>query len=260
VAGRKAHLQKAAVARLVREAGLPLSMNVVLHRQNIDDLEPIIDLSVEWGADRLELANTQYYGWALRNRRHLLPSRAQLERAAVVLEEKRLSLRGRTELIWVIPDYYEALPKPCMGGWGRIGLTVAPDGRALPCPTAGSIRTLQFDSVPGRDLDWIWHHSPAFTVYRGQEWMAGPCRTCPRRDLDFGGCRCQAFALTGDAAWTDPVCQWSPHHHLVQDAVAEANRSGGESERPLTYRHQAASALAPRVTSRPPPVPGGPRQ
>jgi pyrroloquinoline quinone biosynthesis protein E len=223
IAGRKAHSRKASAARLVREANLPLSMNVVLHRRNIDQLDQIIDLCWEWRAERLELANTQYYGWALVNRRQLLPTRDQLERAEQVFESRRSGLCGRMELIWVIPDYYEQLPKACMGGWGRVGLTVAPDGLVLPCPTAGSIGGLRFDSVRDHDLGWIWRESDAFNAYRGQEWMSDPCRSCPRRELDFGGCRCQAFALTGDAARTDPVCQWSPDRRLVEEAIAEAN-------------------------------------
>jgi pyrroloquinoline quinone biosynthesis protein E len=240
LAGRRAHLQKAAAARLLRDAGLPLSMNVVLHRRNIDRLDRVIDLCCEWGAERLELANAQYYGWALLNRRELLPSHGQVKRAERVFESRRAALRGRMEVIWVIPDYYERLPKPCMGGWGAIALTVAPDGRALPCPTAGTIRTLRFDSVRGRDLGWIWRESAAFNAYRGREWMTEPCRSCPRREMDFGGCRCQAFALTGEAARTDPVCHWSPDRHLVDQAVREANGAGEEAPGRLRYRRQAA--------------------
>ena len=242
VAGYKAHKLKAEAARLVREAELPLTMNVVLHRLNIDHLQGIIDLCLEWGAERLELANTQYYGWALLNREQLLPSPTQLQRAERVFALEKARLHGRAELIWVIPDYYERLPKPCMGGWGRIALTVAPDGLALPCPTAGSIRTLRFDSVRDRDLGWIWRESPAFNAYRGQGWMPEPCRSCPRREVDFGGCRCQAFGLTGEAARTDPVCQWSPDHHLVEAALAEASRADSVSLRRLAYRAQANSA------------------
>jgi PqqA peptide cyclase len=240
LAGRRAHGQKLAAARLLREADLPLSMNVVLHRRNIDQLDRIIDLCLEWGAERLELANTQYYGWALLNRRELLPSRGQVENAEQVFEARRTALRGRMEVIWVIPDYYERLPKPCMGGWGTIALTVAPDGRVLPCPTAGSIRTLRFDSVRDRELGWIWRESAAFNAYRGQEWMIEPCRSCPRRGVDFGGCRCQAFALTGEAVRTDPVCQWSPDRHLVDEAVRQVNGSGASGPERLRYRRQAA--------------------
>ena len=236
VAGYKAHLHKVEAARLIREVDLPLSVNVVLHRLNIDQLERIIDLCAEWGAGRLELANTQYYGWALRNRSQLLPSRSQLEHAERILTSKRALLESRLELIWVIPDYYERLPKPCMGGWGRIALTVAPDGRALPCPTAGSITTLDFDSVRDRDLGWIWRESPSFNAYRGEGWMPQPCRSCSRREVDFGGCRCQAFALTGEAARTDPVCQWSPDHQLVEQALAHANQAGPDALPRMTYR------------------------
>jgi pyrroloquinoline quinone biosynthesis protein E len=239
IAGYRAHQRKAEAARLIREVGLPLSANVVLHRLNIDHLEQIIELCAEWGVERLELANTQYYGWALVNRRRLLPSRSQIEHAEGTLAAARARLRGRLELIWVIPDYYERFPKPCMGGWGRIALTVAPDGRALPCPTAGSVRSLRFDSVRERDLGWIWRESASFNAYRGEAWMPEPCRSCPRSGVDFGGCRCQAFALTGEAARTDPVCQWSPDRPVVEEALVEANSAAPHTLPRMTYRRQA---------------------
>lgn len=222
--------KKQRAARIVREAGLPLTMNVVLHRLNLDDIDDIITLCVGWGAQRLELANTQYYGWALLNRTMLLPSRQQLRRAESVYRRRRTELAGRMELIWVVPDYHESFPRPCRGGWARIGLTIAPDGRAYPCPAAADIDNLDFPSVRDHDLRWIWNHSQAFHAFRGTEWMPSPCRTCVRKEVDFGGCRCQAFALTGDAARTDPVCVYAPDHQLVQAALDRAERALVEAE------------------------------
>jgi pyrroloquinoline quinone biosynthesis protein E len=210
-------------------------MNVVLHRFNIDELGSIVDLCADWGAERLELANTQYHGWALLNREQLMPSRDQVRRAERVFEEKRGRLGRRLELIWVVPDYYGGFPKPCMGGWARIALTVSPDGLALPCPSAASIRTLQFDSVRQRDLGWIWRESPAFNAFRGEGWMSEPCQSCPRRAVDHGGCRCQAFALTGDASRTDPACRLSPDHHLVSGARRPTGRGSSDLSQ-LRYR------------------------
>lgn len=248
IAGMKSFRVKQQAAETTRQANLPLSMNVVLHRLNLDHLEEIIDLCVAWGAERLELANTQYYGWALLNRQKLLPRREQLERAEEVYQRKKDALKRRMELIWVRPDYYEPFPKPCMGGWGQIHITVSPDGTVLPCPVASTIATLHFESVLDHSLGWIWRESPAFNMFRGYRWMPEPCRSCDRRFQDFAGCRCQAFALTGDAATTDPVCQWAPAHHLVEAAVAKANQpqAAGAAGRPpaakddlrgLTYRH-----------------------
>jgi coenzyme PQQ biosynthesis enzyme PqqE len=221
----------------VRAVGLPLSMNVVLHRFNIDQLGSIVDLCVEWGAERLELANTQYHGWALANREHLMPSWDQVSRAEHVFLEKRTGLGRRLELIWVVPDYYEGLPKPCMGGWARVALSVTPDGQALPCPSAASIRTLRLESVREHDLGWIWKESESFNAFRGETWMSEPCRSCPRRALDHGGCRCQAFALTGDAGRTDPACRWSPDHHLVSEARRASDCETSDLSR-LRFRRQ----------------------
>jgi pyrroloquinoline quinone biosynthesis protein E len=236
IAGRRAHEEKRRAAGAVRDAGLTLSMNVVLHRLNIDSLGEIVDTCAALGCERLELANAQYYGWALLNRRYLLPTRAQVAAAQAVLAGCREALGGRVELIWVIPDYHEKLPKPCMGGWGAIGLTVAPDGSALPCPTASVIEGLRFENVRERGLDWIWNASDSFNRFRGVDWMPDPCRGCERRLVDFGGCRCQAFALTGDAGRTDPVCQWSPDRHLVEAAVARAEATAEPAPRPVYRR------------------------
>jgi PqqA peptide cyclase len=242
IGGRKSYQEKLEAARAVREANLPLTINVVLHRNNLDELEEIIDLCVSWGAERLELANTQYYHWALMNRELLMPTREQLSRAEAIYRRKRDELKDQVELIWVLVDYYEPYPKPCMGGWGRIQLTVTPNGTVLPCAAAGSIKTLRFENVREHSLDWIWSHSPALKKYRGFDWMPEPCRSCDRRFLDFGGCRCQAFALTGEAGQADPVCRLAPGHDLVEAAIAKANEEGHEGEKELLrpiYRPQA---------------------
>ena len=235
IAGMPSFERKLAAARLVKKLGWPLTLNVVLHRYNIDRIGRILDLAAELGADRIELANTQYYGWAQRNREALLPSRAQLERAEAVVRAAREQLRDRMEMIYVIPDYYSRYPKPCMGGWGRRQLTVVPNGDVLPCPTAHTL-PLPRASVREHSLTWIWEHSPLFQRFRGTDWMPEPCRSCTRRDLDFGGCRCQAFQLTGDAARTDPVCHLSPDHGIVANAVQAASEVASSREAVLIPR------------------------
>jgi pyrroloquinoline quinone biosynthesis protein E len=222
LAGTPSFGRKLAAARLVKQLGWPLTLNVVLHRHNVDRIARILELAEELEADRIELANTQYYGWALLNRNGLLPSRAQLEHAEVVVRAARERLQGRMDVIYVLPDYYSRYPKPCMGGWGRRQLTVVPDGDVLPCPAA-HILPLPRASVREHSLAWIWEESPLFQRFRGTDWMPEPCRSCVRHELDFGGCRCQAFQLTGDAARTDPVCHLSPDHGIVAEAVRAAN-------------------------------------
>ncbi|MFI6306271.1 pyrroloquinoline quinone biosynthesis protein PqqE [Amycolatopsis thailandensis] len=215
LAGARAHDRKLVAAELIKKAGLPLSVNVVLHRQNHDQLAGIIDLAEEMGADRLELANTQYYGWALRNRDALMPTRRQLDEAEPIVRAATDRLRGRMEIIYVVADYYEQYPKPCMYGWGARQLTVAPDGNVLPCPASTAIETLEFDNVRDKPLARIWYESSSFNAFRGEDWMPDTCGTCDRRSIDFGGCRCQAFQLTGDASATDPVCSRSPDRGVV---------------------------------------------
>jgi pyrroloquinoline quinone biosynthesis protein E len=222
IAGIPSFERKLKAAALVKDLGWPLTVNVVLHRQNIDRIAEIVALVEELDADRVELANTQYYGWAWRNRAALLPSREQLARAEEVVRDARARLGGRMEILHVLPDYYSEYPKPCMGGWASRQLTVAPNGDALPCPAAQTL-PLPRASVREDSLEMIWHESPIFAAFRGTDWMQDPCRTCERRELDFGGCRCQAFQLTGDATRTDPVCHLSPDHGLVTDAVQKAN-------------------------------------
>ncbi|MFD9632015.1 pyrroloquinoline quinone biosynthesis protein PqqE [Streptomyces violascens] len=240
IAGRRrSFADKARAAAVVREAGLPLGLNVVLHRDNLDALDAIVGLGLDWGADRIELANAQFYGWALLNRRQLLPSTVQLKRARESVEAWKTRLAGRTELVWVVPDYFDGTAKPCMGGWGAVSLTVAPDGTVLPCPAAAALPGLDPPNVRERSLEWIWRESPAFNAYRGTNWMAEPCRSCERRDIDFGGCRCQAYALTGDAARPDPACHLAPAHPLLRGIVSESALSAPSPAIPRSFRTAA---------------------
>ncbi|MFI1358027.1 pyrroloquinoline quinone biosynthesis protein PqqE [Streptomyces sp. NPDC020898] len=222
IAGARVHDAKLKAAEAVAAAGLPLTVNVVLHRRNIDRVEQIVDLAVGLGADRIELANTQYYGWGLRNRAALLPTPDQLAAASQAVQRARDKYAGGPELVYVTADYYGDRPKPCMDGWGNTQLTVTPIGDVLPCPAAYAITTLPVENALRRPLSEIWYASRTFNAYRGTDWMREPCRTCPERHTDHGGCRCQAFQLTGDAAATDPVCGLSPHRSLVDAALADA--------------------------------------
>ncbi|GAA0494188.1 pyrroloquinoline quinone biosynthesis protein PqqE [Salinibacillus aidingensis] len=239
IGGYKAFDRKREAVRAVKKSGMHLSLNFVLHRLNIDDLDKIIALAEEMKAERVELANTQYYNWALLNRNQLLPTREQIERASEVYEAAKARLKNEMEMIWVIPDYYASTPKPCMGGWGQIGLTVAPNGDVLPCPTAGMIEGLFFENVRESSLRYIWNDSKSFNQFRGEEWMPETCRSCDLRHVDGGGCRCQAFALTGDAYATDPVCQWAPHHHIIEKAVKDTNSKTEKLSSSIIYRQYA---------------------
>ena len=222
IAGTASWEAKLRAAEWARASGMAFTVNVVLHRENLDHLEEIIALAARLGADRLELANTQYYGWALANRDALLPRREQLARAEHVVARAVRAHRGRMRIVYVLPDYFAEFPKPCQGGWGSVYIVIGPDGTALPCHAASQITSLAFDTVRDRSLEWIWRESPAFAAFRGEAWMREPCASCPRRAQDFGGCRCQAFALTGDARSTDPVCSLSPDRPLVDAAIARA--------------------------------------
>jgi pyrroloquinoline quinone biosynthesis protein E len=236
VAGLKnSHSKKLEVASLVREVGLPLTINAVMHRQNLSQLRDIIDLTVSLGASRLEVANVQYYGWALKNRASLMPTVAQLEETTRIVEEARIRLKGVLVIDYVIPDYYALRPKKCMGGWGRQFFNISPQGKILPCHAAESITGLNFESVRGnRSIAQIWENSDAFEKYRGTGWMPEPCKSCEFREVDWGGCRCQAFALTGDAGNTDPACALSPlHSRIFQLAEAES----AEDARLFLYRN-----------------------
>jgi pyrroloquinoline quinone biosynthesis protein E len=210
-------------------------LNVVLHRRNLARVSEIVALARELDAEKLELANVQLHGWALENRAALLPSRAQLEAAAETVAEARRA-GPRPEILFVLPDHHSDRPKPCMGGWGRKTIVVAPDGKVLPCHGAGALPGLEFWSLPGRDLRACWEDAPGMNAYRGEAWMPEPCRGCPERGRDFGGCRCQAFALTGDAGATDPACALAPRHDLVLAAREAAEHAG---QPPWRWRGEA---------------------
>ena len=240
---------KAKVAALIRAHDYPMVLNVVLHRLNIDHVGEILDMAERLGAQYVELANTQYYGWAWLNRQQLLPSRAQLARAEAVVQRFRERIAGRIEVYFVVPDYFERRPKACMGGLGSVFLGIAPDGTALPCHAARMLPNLELPNVRSEDLRAIWYDSEAFNRFRGEAWMKEPCRSCPERVKDFGGCRCQAYLMTGDATNTDPVCDLSPHHHLVTDAVARADSAATATaprEHVLVFRdHRTSIAVVP---------------
>jgi PqqA peptide cyclase len=214
------HARKLAAARAVRQAGLALTLNFVVHRQNAPRVPDMIAIAEALGAGRVEIAHVQYHGWALPNRDALLPSRDQVDEATATVEAARQRLKGRLVIDYVAPDYHALRPKACMGGWGRRFITVTPAGQALPCHVAESLPGLAFPSVREQSLAAIWHDSPAFRRYRGTDWMPEPCQSCDRREIDWGGCRCQAFALTGDASRTDPACEKSPDHTTILAAVA----------------------------------------
>jgi pyrroloquinoline quinone biosynthesis protein E len=216
---------KAKVAALIRRYDYPMVLNVVLHRLNIDHVDEILGMAEAMGAQYVELANTQYYGWAWLNREQLLPSRAQLERAEAATQRFRERVGGRMQIYFVVPDYFETRPKACMSGLGSVFLAVAPDGTAMPCHAARMLPGLDLPNVRESGIRAIWYDSPAFNRFRGEAWMKEPCRSCPERSRDFGGCRCQAYLLTGDADNADPVCDLSPHHALVTAAVARAERA-----------------------------------
>jgi len=213
---------KSKVAKLIKQYDYPMVLNVVLHRLNIDHVQKILEMAEAMGAEQVELANTQYYSWAMVNRDHLLPSREQLQRAEAVTNQFRAHVGNKMKIYFVVPDYYATRPKACMNGWGSVFLNIAADGMALPCHEARMLPGLSFPNVKDHDVRSIWYDSPGFNAYRGDSWMKEPCRSCPDKVKDYGGCRCQAFMLTGDATNTDPVCDLSPQHHLITDVVAKA--------------------------------------
>jgi len=227
------HAKKRELARWVCEFGLPLTINAPVHRQNLDRLPDIIDFAVEVGAGRLEVAHIQYYGWALANRAALMPTREQVRRSADIVESARERLKGILIIDFVVPDYYATWPKPCMGGWGRGIVNVTPSGKVLPCHAAETIPGLVFDNVRDKPLAEIWLRGQAFQQFRGTDWMIEPCRSCERREIDWGGCRCQAFAIAGDARAADPACVKSSRH---AEMVALAEREAGAPPPPLVYR------------------------
>lgn len=233
--------KKLETAERVREAGLSLSINSVLHRINMHQAGDMIEMAAQMGAERIELANTQYYGWALLNRDGLMPTREQLEQAEEDVERARRK-HSHLEVLWVIPDYFDDFPKPCMGGWGSHLLSITPNGTVQPCLAANVIPDLNLPNVTEHSLDWIWYDSPGFNAFRGHDWMQEPCRSCPMREQDHGGCRCQAFMLTGDATATDPTCIYSPHHDVIvnareQAAAAPGTPAAAQADGRLVHRH-----------------------
>jgi pyrroloquinoline quinone biosynthesis protein E len=231
IAGYKgAYARKNALAAEVVRLGLPLTINMVVHRANIDRIEEMVEQALQVGASRIEIAHVQYYGWALKNRATLMPTREQVQRAVETVETLRKRHHGQIVIDAVVPDYYARFPKPCVGGWGRRSLNVTPSGRVLPCHAAEVVPGLEFWSVREHSLENIWQSSPAFNAFRGTNWMPGPCASCERREQDFGGCRCQAFLLTGDAWATDPVCQFAPRHALMAELASM------QRDEPYVYR------------------------
>jgi pyrroloquinoline quinone biosynthesis protein E len=244
-----AHARKTRFAQAVRAARLPLTLNMVVHRQNLDGVPQMIEMALELGARRIEIAHVQYYAWALKNRAALLPTRRQLDQASEAVEAARTRLRGVLTIDYVVPDYHGVRPKSCMSGWGRQFLNVMPSGIAVPCHAAEMLPGIAFPSVRTSSLADIWYGSDAFNRFRGTDWMAEPCRSCERREVDWGGCRCQAFLLAGDASRTDPVCTLSPDHGVVAAAVQEAERLPPA----FVYRRYSAAP----TSTRPSPVPSG---
>jgi len=232
-AGARSHALKLRIAQLIRARRIAFTVNMVVHRRNLDRLEQMIEFATSAGAHRLEIANVQYYGWALSNREALLPTRAQLARSIKTVEAARARLHGRLRIDFVLPDYYAKYPKPCMNGWGHQQLLIDPAGRALPCHASPVIPGLEFPNVREHALRWIWDDSPVFNRFRTEDWMPEPCRSCDRRGRDFGGCRCQAFLLASEAASTDPVCTLAPTHGLVEDILERIN---GDSQPRWVYR------------------------
>jgi PqqA peptide cyclase len=223
IAGTKAHAHKIELSQAIRRHKIAFTVNLVVHRQNLDHLEEIIAFIEQLNPDRVEIAHTQYYGWALANRAALMPTPAQVEKAVAIVAEAEKRLAGRIRLDSVVPDYYAKYPKACMGGWGRKLMLINPAGKVLPCHAAEVLPGLSFENVREKSLEWIWQESPSFVRYRGEGWMPEPCRSCDRRTDDFGGCRCQAFLLAGDAEATDPACSLAPSHSVVESALNKAN-------------------------------------
>ncbi len=226
--------KKVDIARRIRGNDLPLTLNMVVHRQNLEHLERMIEMAIEFDAQRVEVAHVQYYGWAYRNRAWLMPTREQLDRASDIVETASERLKGVLVIDHVVPDYYARRPKACMGGWGQRFLNISPAGKVLPCHAAESVAGLVFEKVGAKSLREIWETSDAFIRYRGVDWMPEPCRSCDRREIDWGGCRCQAFALTGDAGNTDPACALSPEHDRM---LAIATNEARANARDFVYRN-----------------------
>jgi len=230
IAGAKAHAHKIELSRAIRRHKVAFTVNLVVHRQNLDHLEEMIAFIEQLHPERVEIAHAQYYGWALANRAALLPTHAQLEKAVAIVDAAEKRLAGRIRIDSVVPDYYAKYPKACMGGWGRRLMLINPAGKVLPCHAAEVLPGLSFENVRDKPLEWIWRESSSFRRFRGEEWMPEPCRSCERRTEDFGGCRCQAFLLAGDATATDPACTLAPAHSIVESVVRDANSSTAVAE------------------------------
>ncbi|HYA20523.1 MAG TPA: pyrroloquinoline quinone biosynthesis protein PqqE [Burkholderiales bacterium] len=245
---------KSKTAKLIKQYQYPMVLNVVLHRLNIDHVQQILEMAEAMEAEYVELANTQYYGWAYVNRDHLLPSREQLRRAEEVTNKFRERVGNKMKIYFVVPDYYENRPKACMNGWGSVFITVTADGVVLPCHEARMLPGLTFPNAREHNMKWIWYDSPGFNTFRGDTWMKEPCRSCPEKVKDFGGCRCQAYMLTGDARNADPVCDLSPHHHLIAEAVAKAQQASSKpaTVQPILFRDDKNSrALSESTVAQP---------
>lgn len=244
LAGTESYETKKQVAHLVKKHGYPMVLCVVIHRENIHQMAQILEMAEELGADYLELANTQYYGWAHENRDLLLPTKEQFEKAEAIAQAYKEKVAGKMKIYYVIPDFYEDRPKACMNGWGTTFLTIAPDGVALPCHSARDLPGLDCPNVNDYSIEEIWNESKAFNFFRGYDWMKEPCRSCDEKEKDFGGCRCQAYMLTGDMYNTDPVCSKSPEHHIIQEALDSARASAlSDNEKPLIFRNSKNSKL-----------------
>lgn len=240
LAGCDSFHQKLDMARAVKKQGYPMVLCFVIHRENIGQVREMLELAIELKADYVELATTQYDGWALLNRDRLLPDRAQVEHAEKIAHEYQAKLQGKMKIYFVVPDYYEGRPKPCMDGWGKVFLTITPDGVALPCHAARDLPGLEFHNVTDHDLQWIWYESPAFNTFRGTGWMKEPCASCDEREKDYAGCRCQAFKLTGNASNADPTCSKSPHYAVIKEAII---RSSQPVHKTMQFRNRKNAIL-----------------
>jgi pyrroloquinoline quinone biosynthesis protein E len=226
---------KKKVAAMIKHHGYPMVLNVVIHRYNIGHMKEILEMAEALGADFVELANTQYYGWSLINRNQLMPTREQIEQAEAITNEFRKKVGTKMKIFFVVPDYFSDRPKKCMNGWGEVFMIVTANGDVLPCHSARVLPGMVFPNVKERGLEWAWKDSPAFNKYRGDSWMKEPCRTCPEKEKDLGGCRCQAFLLTGDAEIADPVCTLSPYHHVIEKAIEDAQNPQLQAQ-PIVFR------------------------
>ena len=232
---------KKKVAAMIKEYDYPMVLNVVIHRYNIEHIGEILDMAEQIGANYVELANTQYYGWSLINRSQLMPTREQLDKAEAITNKFRERVGNKMKVFFVVPDYYADRPKKCMNGWGEVFMIVTANGDVLPCHSARSLPGLEFPNVKnGTDVEWIWNESPAFNKYRGDDWMKEPCRSCPEKEKDLGGCRCQTYLLTGDAELADPVCSKSPKHDVILKAIEDAKNPQLASQ-PIVFRNDKNS-------------------